>query len=48
MFQIEPTGGVGGHIADGRSGLLRLQLPWVIENLTSAKAYSSKALGSNR
>lgn len=32
-FRIEPTGGVGGHVADGRSGLLRLQLPWVIEQL---------------
>jgi lipopolysaccharide transport system ATP-binding protein len=32
-FQIEPTGGVGGHVADGRSGLLRIQLPWAIEQL---------------
>jgi len=32
-FQIEPTGGVGGHVADGRSGLLRIRLPWVIEQL---------------
>lgn len=30
-FRVDATGGVGGHIADGRLGLLRLQLPWVIE-----------------
>ncbi len=30
-FQIEPTGGSGGHVSDGRSGLLRVRLPWVIE-----------------
>lgn len=29
-FQIAPTGGAGGHISDGRSGLLRLQLPWSV------------------
>lgn len=46
-FQIEPTGGVGGHVADGRSGLLRLQLPWVIERSDSKKAHSSDALGQN-
>lgn len=33
-FRIEPTGGAGGHVADGRSGLLRLHLPWVIEQLS--------------
>jgi lipopolysaccharide transport system ATP-binding protein len=33
-FRIEPTGGVGGHVADGRSGLLRLRLPWIIEQLS--------------
>jgi lipopolysaccharide transport system ATP-binding protein len=33
-FRIEHTGGAGGHVADGRSGLLRLQLPWVIEQLS--------------
>jgi lipopolysaccharide transport system ATP-binding protein len=33
-FQIEFTGGAGGHVNDGRSGLLRLQLPWVIERVT--------------
>jgi lipopolysaccharide transport system ATP-binding protein len=32
-FQIEPTGGAGGHVPDGRSGLLRLRLPWSIEPL---------------
>ena len=32
-FHIEATGGAGGHVADGRSGLLRLQLPWVIEEV---------------
>jgi lipopolysaccharide transport system ATP-binding protein len=30
-FQIEATGGTGGHIPDGRTGLLRTRLPWVIE-----------------
>jgi lipopolysaccharide transport system ATP-binding protein len=29
-FRIEPTGG-SGHVADGRSGLLRLRLPWSVE-----------------
>jgi len=32
-FQIAPTGGAGGHISDGRSGLLRLQLPWAVEQV---------------
>ena len=33
-FRIEPTGGAGGHVADGRSGILRVRLPWVIENIS--------------
>ena len=32
-FRIEQTGGVGGSISDGRSGILRLRLPWDIEKL---------------
>jgi len=32
-FQIEATGGAGGHVADGRSGLLRIELPWSIEQI---------------
>ena len=34
-FQIAPTGGAGGHINDGRLGLLRLRLPWTLERLTN-------------
>jgi lipopolysaccharide transport system ATP-binding protein len=30
-FQVEQTGGVGGHIPDRRPGVLRLRLPWEIE-----------------
>jgi lipopolysaccharide transport system ATP-binding protein len=30
-FQVEPTGGVGGSIPDGRSGVLRVSLPWDIQ-----------------
>jgi hypothetical protein len=37
-FQIAPTGGVGGHIPDGRRGLLRIQLPWCIEPLAPGSA----------
>jgi lipopolysaccharide transport system ATP-binding protein len=36
-FHIERTGGVGGHISDGRQGLLRLALPWSIRSLESEK-----------
>ncbi len=32
-FQVAPTGGVGGHINDGRTGLLRLRLPWTLERV---------------
>jgi lipopolysaccharide transport system ATP-binding protein len=32
-FTIDPTGGIGGHIADGRQGLLRLALPWTVDRL---------------
>jgi lipopolysaccharide transport system ATP-binding protein len=34
-FQVAQTGGVGGHINDGRLGLLRLRLPWRIEKVGS-------------
>jgi lipopolysaccharide transport system ATP-binding protein len=27
-IRIEPTGGAGAHIPDGRPGILRMQLPW--------------------
>jgi lipopolysaccharide transport system ATP-binding protein len=30
-FQVESTGGVGGSIPDGRSGILRVRLPWKIQ-----------------
>lgn len=29
-FNVEQTGGIGGHISDGRQGLLRPALPWTI------------------
>jgi lipopolysaccharide transport system ATP-binding protein len=29
-FFVERTGGVGGHIPDARSGLLRMHLPWQV------------------
>ena len=32
-LRIEQTGGVGGHIADNRCGLLRIALPWEIERI---------------
>jgi homopolymeric O-antigen transport system ATP-binding protein len=32
-FQVERTGGVGGHIADNRSGMLRMRLPWDIDQV---------------
>jgi lipopolysaccharide transport system ATP-binding protein len=32
-FRIEQTGGAGGHISDGRSGMLRMRLPWRIERI---------------
>ena len=38
-FRIEPTGGAGGHVADGRSGLLRIQLPWEIEPLSATQPH---------
>jgi lipopolysaccharide transport system ATP-binding protein len=34
-FQVEQTGGVGGHISDGRLGMLRMRLPWNVERLAS-------------
>jgi lipopolysaccharide transport system ATP-binding protein len=33
-FRIEPTGGVGGHIPDGRRGLLRVQFPWELTRIS--------------
>jgi lipopolysaccharide transport system ATP-binding protein len=32
-FTIEPVGGVGMHIPDSRLGLLRVRLPWEVEQL---------------
>jgi lipopolysaccharide transport system ATP-binding protein len=29
-FVVERTGGVGSHVDDARSGLLRMRLPWDI------------------
>jgi lipopolysaccharide transport system ATP-binding protein len=34
-FRIEQTGGVGGHVADGRTGVVRMTLPWAVERLES-------------
>jgi lipopolysaccharide transport system ATP-binding protein len=33
-FQVERTGGVGGHISDGRSGLIRMTLPWDVARVS--------------
>jgi hypothetical protein len=32
-FQIEQTGGVGGHFSDGRPGLVRLPLDWDLQKI---------------
>ena len=32
-FTVEQTGGIGGHISDGRQGLLRPALPWTTRRL---------------
>lgn len=32
-FNIEQTGGAGGHLNDSRTGLLRLRLPWKVERI---------------
>jgi lipopolysaccharide transport system ATP-binding protein len=32
-FSIERTGGVGGHIPDSRSGMLRMRLPWDVDKV---------------
>jgi lipopolysaccharide transport system ATP-binding protein len=32
-FTVEQTGGVAGHISDGRRGFLRLALPWTTHGL---------------
>jgi lipopolysaccharide transport system ATP-binding protein len=32
-FTVEQTGGIGGHLSDGRQGLLRLALPWTVQRL---------------
>jgi lipopolysaccharide transport system ATP-binding protein len=32
-FQIEQTGGVGGHLSDGRPGLVRLPLHWDVRRV---------------
>ncbi|HWP39729.1 MAG TPA: Wzt carbohydrate-binding domain-containing protein, partial [Tepidisphaeraceae bacterium] len=34
-FQIEQTGGAGGHISDGRGGVLRMSLPWTVQRIES-------------
>jgi lipopolysaccharide transport system ATP-binding protein len=41
-FQIEATGGVGGHIAEKRLGILRMRLPWVIEEQVQGEVYAQK------
>jgi lipopolysaccharide transport system ATP-binding protein len=37
-FTVEQTGGIAGHISDGRLGILRLQLPWKTEILGDTSA----------
>jgi hypothetical protein len=32
-FRVEQTGGVGGHINDGRTGMLRMRLPWNVQRI---------------
>ena len=32
-FRVEAVGGTGSHIPDGRTGLIRMQCPWVLERL---------------
>jgi hypothetical protein len=32
-FNVEQTGGIGGHISDGRQGVLRPVLPWTVKRL---------------
>jgi lipopolysaccharide transport system ATP-binding protein len=32
-FNVEQTGGIGGHISDGRQGVLRPALPWTVQRL---------------
>jgi hypothetical protein len=32
-FNVEQTGGIGGHISDGRQGLLRPALPWTVQTV---------------
>lgn len=34
-FNIEQTGGAGGHLNDDRGGALRLRLPWKVERVKS-------------
>jgi lipopolysaccharide transport system ATP-binding protein len=45
-IQVEHTGGVGGHILDGRKGILRVQLPWARTVLGSYHCQSN-AIDSN-
>jgi lipopolysaccharide transport system ATP-binding protein len=33
VFNVEQTGGIGAHIADGRQGILRPALPWTVERV---------------
>ena len=33
-FTVEPIGGVGMHIPDSRQGVLRMRLPWEVEQLS--------------
>jgi lipopolysaccharide transport system ATP-binding protein len=37
-FQVEATGGVGGELPHKRLGILRMQFPWVIEELDQGEA----------
>jgi lipopolysaccharide transport system ATP-binding protein len=32
-FQMTPIGGVGSNVSDGRSGILRIRLPWDVERV---------------
>ena len=42
-LRLEHPGGVGGHMADGRLGLLRMQLPWDIQKVHEADAIKTGA-----
>ena len=32
-FRVEAIGGAGGHVQDGREGLVRMNFPWIVERV---------------